>query len=361
MKREICALEENGVWTLENLPEGKCAIDSKRVYKVKYKHNGDVEWYTTCLVAKGFTQIKGVDHHDTFTLVSKLVTIQTLLAEAVKRDWSIQQLDINNTFLYRDLNEELYMKLRQLFAKEGETKASNNWYQEFTNAILELGFNQSKADHSLFIHCKREGFVVALIYVDDVIILGDNTQKIIKDLDELKYFLRIEVACTSEGLVLSQRKYILDLPANSGLQVYSLSSFPIKQNLKLTKVEAEPQVDASQNCRMVGGCVLIAYYDSDWLGCLFTGKSRNGYLLLLGNAPISWKTKNQSSQLYLGLQRRRSTDPLSLLLVEFYGNLDVNVTGPSLLFCDNQVELHIVTILIFHGRTKHVEMDCYIV
>lgn len=45
MKREIQALEENGTWTIENLPEGKRATDSKWVYKVKYKPNGDVERY----------------------------------------------------------------------------------------------------------------------------------------------------------------------------------------------------------------------------------------------------------------------------------------------------------------------------
>lgn len=50
MKREIRALEENGTWTLEKLPEGKCVIDSKWVYKVKYKPNDDVEWYKARLV-----------------------------------------------------------------------------------------------------------------------------------------------------------------------------------------------------------------------------------------------------------------------------------------------------------------------
>lgn len=89
---------------------------------MKYKPIGDVERYTTCLVAKSFTHIEGVEHHDTFALVSKLVTIQTLLAVAIKRDWSIQQLDINNGFLCGDLNEELYMKLRQVLVKEGEIR-----------------------------------------------------------------------------------------------------------------------------------------------------------------------------------------------------------------------------------------------
>nr|KAJ0204101.1 hypothetical protein LSAT_V11C500295510 [Lactuca sativa] len=203
MKREIRALEENGTWTLEKLPEGKCVIDSKWVYKVKYKPNDDVEWYKARLVTP-------------------------LLQLPIKRYWSIQQLDVNNAFLHKDLNKEVYMKLPQGFAKEGETrfcrlrksynlkKALRKWYQNFTNALLELGFSQSKVDHSLF------------------------------------FIIDIKVACTSECLVLSQRKYILDILANCGLEGCRPSSFPIEHKLKLTKGEDEPQVDAIQYRQIVG-------------------------------------------------------------------------------------------------------------
>lgn len=92
-----------------------------------------------------------------------------------------------------------------------------------------MEYRQSQADHSLFIHKHGDVFVAALIYVDDVIIVGNNQTKIedtkssldtsfsIKDLRDLKYFLGIEVARTTEGLVLSQRKYTIDILEDSGL------------------------------------------------------------------------------------------------------------------------------------------------
>ncbi|KAF5805700.1 putative RNA-directed DNA polymerase [Helianthus annuus] len=277
MQQEIKALEKNGTWTLEELPEGKRPTDSKWVYKTKFKSDGEVERYKARLVAKGFTQMEGVDYHETFAPVAKLVTVRTLLAVATKKDWIIHQLDVNNAFLHGDLDEEVYMKIPKGFEKEGETRvcrlrkslyglkqASRNWYKRLTSFLLSLNFKQSKADYSLFTYQKAGIYVAILIYVDDVIIVGDNSKKIqqikqqlddefsIKDLGPLKYFLGIEVAKTKDGLVLSQRKYILDILKDSGMLGCRPSAFPFEQGTKLDKGEKEARVDATQYRRLVG-------------------------------------------------------------------------------------------------------------
>lgn len=102
MQQEIKALKKNGTWTLQDLLEGKRAIDSKWVYKAKYKSNGEVERYKARLVAKGFTQMEVVDYHEAFAPVAKLVTVRTLLAVAIKKGWIIHQLDVSNAFLHGD-------------------------------------------------------------------------------------------------------------------------------------------------------------------------------------------------------------------------------------------------------------------
>ncbi|GKC43676.1 retrovirus-related pol polyprotein from transposon TNT 1-94 [Tanacetum coccineum] len=413
MRKEIRALEENGTWILQALPDGKRAIDSKWVYKIKYKPNGEVERYKMLV--------------------------------ATKNNWFIHQLDVNNAFLHGDLTEEVYMKIPQGFAKEGETKvcrlrksiyglkqASRNWYQKFTNALLALDFKQSKADHSLFIYHQKDIFVAALIYVDDVLLVGNNITKMqhtkaeldhkfsIKDLGSLKYFLGIEVARTHEGLVLSQRKYTLDILADCGFEGCRQSSFPIEQNHKLDKSEDQPKVDRSRYRRIVGrllymqatrpdiayaisilsqfvsdprqphmdvvhhvlrylksthgqgvlfprtgGFNLTAYCDYDWLGCPYTRRSRTGYVLLLGGAPISWKTKKHSVVSCSSVEaeyRSMAFTVSEIIWVRWLLNgLNVASAGPTPLFCDNQVARHIANNPIFHERTKHVEMDCYFV
>ncbi|KAJ0466590.1 putative RNA-directed DNA polymerase [Helianthus annuus] len=277
MEKEVKSLQDNGTWTLEELPSGKKAIDSKWIYKIKHRPDGTIDRYKARLVAKGYTQMEGVDYHDTFAPVAKLVTVRTLLALAVKKNWFIHQLDVNNAFLHGDLDEEVYMKIPQGFIQENEKRvcrlrksmyglkqASRNWYQKFTSALLDMGYTQSVADPSLFIYRNGAIHVAALIYVDDVILIGNDMNKIketkivlhdkftIKDLGCLKYFLGIEVARTKDGLVLSQHKYTLDILRDMGLEGCRPSSFPMEQSLKLDAAEEEPRFDAGQYRRLIG-------------------------------------------------------------------------------------------------------------
>ncbi|GJY43502.1 putative RNA-directed DNA polymerase, partial [Tanacetum coccineum] len=389
---------------------GKQAIDSKWVYKTKYMSNGEVERYKARLVARGHKQREGVDYHETFAPVAKLVTVRTLLTIATKKNWIIHQLDVNNEFLHGDLDEEVYMKIPQGFSRDGETRV----------------------DHSLFTYQVDGVYVVILIYVDDVIIVGNNTKKIqqtkkeldkefnIKNLGPLKYFLGIEVAKTSDGLVLSQRKYTLDILKDSGMLGCRPSAFPFEQGTKLDKGEEEARVDATRYRRLVGRLlylqatrpdityvvnilsqfvsdprqnhfesanrvlrylkgmpgqgillpregppVLTAYCDSDWLGCPFTRRSRTGYLLLLGGGPISWKTKKQSvvsrSSTEAEYRAMASTVSEILWVRWLLKDLQVHIFTPTQLFCDNQTARHIANNPVYHERTKHVEMDCYFV
>ena len=109
MKKELEALEQNHTWTLEQLPTGKKAIGSKWVYKIKYHSDGTIEQYKAHLVAKGYTQVEGLDYTETFAPVAKLTTVRTLLAVAAAKSWELHQLDVHNAFLHGDLDEEVYM------------------------------------------------------------------------------------------------------------------------------------------------------------------------------------------------------------------------------------------------------------
>ncbi|XP_075098909.1 uncharacterized protein LOC142175808 [Nicotiana tabacum] len=166
----------------------KQAIGSKWVYKIKYKANGEVERFKARLVAKYYNQNEGLDYHDTFSPVAKVVTVRTIISIAAAKGWNLHQMDVNNVFLQGDLYEDMYIGLPQGFHRQGERKVCN---------LLN----------------KRQGsdMVIILVYVDDLLITGSSPQLVndakktlqsqfkVKDLGELRYFLGIEVLRSQKG------------------------------------------------------------------------------------------------------------------------------------------------------------------
>ncbi|XP_057956970.1 uncharacterized mitochondrial protein AtMg00820-like [Malania oleifera] len=87
---EIAALEPNNTWVLTDLPPRKSPIACKYVYKSKYNSDGTLERKKAGLVAHDFTQQEGVDYHETFSLIAKIVTVCTLLALVAIKRWHLK-------------------------------------------------------------------------------------------------------------------------------------------------------------------------------------------------------------------------------------------------------------------------------
>ncbi|EOY03128.1 Cysteine-rich RLK (RECEPTOR-like protein kinase) 8 [Theobroma cacao] len=204
------------------------------VYKVKLHANGIVERYKAKLVAQVFTQKERFDYNEQFSSVAKHTTVQMFFALAAIHGWYLSQLDINNAFLYGDLHEDVYMNLPQGYmVKEeypsnvklvcklhkslyGIKQASRQWNTKVTECLMNYGFVQSKADYSLFTKISNDGFI------DDIVIASSSLDFAVdvktyleksfklKDLGTPKYFLGLEIARLDKGMLLCQRKYVLD-------------------------------------------------------------------------------------------------------------------------------------------------------
>ena len=113
MDEEMRSLLENGTWELVEKPEGVKPVTMKWVYKIKRDAQGNVEWYKSWLVAKGYLQRQGIDFEEGYTPVSKHTTLRALLAVVAARDLELHQLDVKTAFLDGELEEEIYVQQPQ--------------------------------------------------------------------------------------------------------------------------------------------------------------------------------------------------------------------------------------------------------
>ena len=92
------------------LPKGRKLIRCKWIYRSKYASDGSVERLKERSVAKGFSQVEGIDYNETFSHVAKMNSIHLVLSLAALNNWEVHQMDVKSSFLHGDLQEEIYME-----------------------------------------------------------------------------------------------------------------------------------------------------------------------------------------------------------------------------------------------------------
>ncbi|KAL2228024.1 UNVERIFIED_CONTAM: Retrovirus-related Pol polyprotein from transposon RE2 [Sesamum indicum] len=278
----------------------------------------------------------------------------------------------------------------------GLKQASRQWNAEFTSKLTAYGFSQSVHDHCLFVKPSSSGLMALLVYVDDILITGPS-------LDDI-----------------NQHEYVLDIVNDTGLARAKSASSPFPPGLKLPAGFGSPLPRPDSYRRLVG-CLLYlgftrpdisysvqqvsqylnqpcdshwkaalhvvrylkgspskglffpaaasfnlrAFCDTDWASCLDSRCSLTGYCIFLWDALVSWKTKKQStiSRSTVESEYRSLTSTVCELRWISYilSDLNISVSLPIDLFCDNKAALHILANPIFHERTKHIELDCHLV
>ncbi|RVW36460.1 Retrovirus-related Pol polyprotein from transposon TNT 1-94 [Vitis vinifera] len=243
--------------------------------------NKNHTWDLARLVAKGFTQEYGIDYEETFAPVAHISSVRALLAVAAARKWDLFQMDVKNAFLNGDLSEEVYMQpppglsvesnkvchLRR--ALYGLKQAPRAWFAKFNSTIFRLGYTASPYDSALFLRRTDKDTILLLLYVDDMIITGDDLSGIqelkdflsqqfeMKDLGHLNYFLGLEITHSIDGLYITQAKYAFDLLSQAGLIDSKTVDTSVELNAHLTPSGGKPLSNPSLYRRLVGSLVYL--------------------------------------------------------------------------------------------------------
>lgn len=241
-----------------------------------------------------------------------------------------------------------------------------------------------------------------------------------KDLGPIRYFLGLEVDRSPAGFFLSQRKYVLDILSEHNMSQAKPVHLPMDPNMKLSTDKGDTLPSPAPYQRLMGQLIyltitrpdiaysvhilsqfmnqpttvhmqsakrllrylagstsqgillasssaatLTAYCDSDWASCPISRKSTTGYCILLGESPVSWKSKKQNVVARSSAEAEYRAMALTtcevLWLTTLLKDLGIKNLPTATLKCDNQAALAIAANPVLHERTKHVEVDCHFI
>ena len=280
---EIDALAKNGTWDLVTLPPGRKTVKSKWVFKLKSDGR-----YRARLVAKGFTQIPGIDFDETFSPVARFESLRLLLALAALEDWHIHQMDVKSAFLNGVLEEEIYMEQPTGFVVAGQEtrvcrlkkalyglkQASRAWNLQFHGVLTGLGFTRTFSDAGVYV-CHQhggDGALIIILYVDDITLLGSSLEKVkrmkeslsnryeMSDLGEIESYLGVRIVRdrSDKRIQIDQSGYITGVLERFGMASANPHNTPLPAgaDVHLVKYTGEASLSDIKHYQSLIGSLL---------------------------------------------------------------------------------------------------------
>ena len=254
-------------------PPGANVAGSKWVLRIKKNSAGEVEKYKARLVARGFTQIYGVDYYETYAPVARLASFRILLALAARNNWPIHSFDFDSAFLNSKLEEDEVIYIEQPPGYEtkdpkywvwrlwkalyGLKQGARNWYKALCRAMEELGFTRLEADHGVFFKRIGEDVVILAVHVDDCAVTGNsmtiieefmiemNKKYKLTDTGPASWLLGIKITrdLTNRKLSLSKHAYIEAIITKYNFNDLKPLAIPIDPSIPLSKTQGPSKLE----------------------------------------------------------------------------------------------------------------------
>ncbi|GJY72034.1 putative ribonuclease H-like domain-containing protein [Tanacetum coccineum] len=358
------------------------AISTKWVFRNKKDERGIVVKNKARLVAQGHTQEEDIDYDEVFAPVARIEAIRLFLAYSSFKDFIVYQMDVKSAFLYEKIEKEVYVCQPPSFedphfpdkvykvekALYGLHQALRAWYETLSTYLLDNGFQGGQIDKTLFI--KR--------HKDDILLVQFQMSSI----GEFSFFLGLQVKQKSDGIFISQDKYVAKILKKFDFASIKTTNTPMETNKALVKDEEAKDVDVHLYRSMIGSLMYLtasrpdimfavcacarfqvtlktshfnavkrifrylkgqpklglwysrdspfdleAFSDSDYAGASLDRKSTTGGYQFFGKRLISWQCKKQT------IVANSTTEAEYVAATNCYGQNPV-----------------------FHSKTKHIEI-----
>jgi hypothetical protein len=282
MQEELNNFTRNEVWHLVPHPNQN-VVGTKWVFRNKQDAHGVVIRNKAQLVAKGYSQVEGLDFGETYAPVARLESIRILLAYATYYGFKLYQMDMKSAFLNGPIKEEVYVEQSPGFedseypnhvyklskALYGLKQAPRAWYECLRDFLITNGFKVGKTDPTLFTKTVAKDLFVCQIYIDDIIFGSTNkstceefSRIVIQNFEmsmmgELKYFLGFQIKQRQDGTFISQTKYIQDILKKFGMKDGKPIKTPMGTNGHLDLDTGGKSVDQKVYRSMIGSLLYL--------------------------------------------------------------------------------------------------------
>ncbi|GJZ62695.1 putative ribonuclease H-like domain-containing protein [Tanacetum coccineum] len=258
MQEELLQFRLQQVWILVDLPHGAKVIGTKWVYRNKRDERGVVVRNKARLVAQGHRQEEGIDYDEVFAPVARIEAIRLFLAFASFMGFIVYQMDVKSAFLYGTIDEEVYVSQPPGFVDPDHPK--------------KHGYRRGTIDKTLFIKKDKKDIMLVQVYVDDIIFSStrkswcDEFEALMKgrfqmsSTGELIFFLGLQVKQKTDGIFISQDKYVADMLKKFDLASVKTTITLMETKMALTKDKEADEVDVTPKTSHLNGVKRIFKY-----------------------------------------------------------------------------------------------------
>ncbi|GJV82713.1 putative ribonuclease H-like domain-containing protein, partial [Tanacetum coccineum] len=366
-------------------PHGAKVIGTKWVYRNKRDEREVVVRNKVRLVAQGHRQEEGIDYDEVFAPVARIEAIRLFLAFASFMGFIVYQMDVKSAFLYGTIDEEVYVSqplgfvdpdhLKKVYkvvkALYGLHQAPRAWYATLLTFLEKHGYRR---DDIIFGSTKKS-------WCDEFEALMKGIFQM-SSMGELIFILGLQVKQKTDGIFISQDKYVADMLKKFNLASVKTAITPMETKMALTKDEEADEVDVTPKTSHLNVVKRIfkylkgkpnlglwypressfdleAFSDSDYAGANLDRKSTTGGCQFLGSRLISWQCKKQT------IVATSTTEAEYVAAASCCGQvlwiqnqmLDYGFNFMNTkIHIDNESTICIVKNHVYHSKTKHIEI-----